>query len=106
MAKLTPARARKLVKSARARIVKLTPAKAAKERDRLTSFIEQAQYEYNCAFDGKIEANNRYILALNDLKAATEYRSGCEANFDDAEQRLFHFEEELEEFNKKYPEDD
>lgn len=87
-------------------MAKLTPAKVAKERERLEEAVSEAQYDYNCAFDGKIEANNRYILALNDLKTATEYRSGCEANFDDAEQRLFHFEEELEEFNKKYPEDD
>ena len=85
---------------------KLTSAKVAKERARLASFIEQAQYEYNCAFDGKIEANRRWITAKNDLNAATEHRDGCETDFDDAEERHFHFEAELEEFNKKYPEKD
>ena len=85
---------------------KLTPAKAAKERARLASFVEQAQYDYNCAFDGKIEANRRWITAKNDLNAATEHRDGCETDFDDAETRLFHFEEVLEEFNQKYPERD
>lgn len=85
---------------------KLTPAKAEKERARLAEFVSQAQYDYNCACDAKIEANNRWTIAKLEMDAATEHRDGCEADFDDAETRLFHFEKILEEFNEKYPEDE
>lgn len=87
-------------------MAKLTPAKVAKERARLASFVEQAQYDYNCAIDAKIAANHRWIQAKNEMNAATEHRDGCQTDFDDAEQRLFDFEEEREAFNTNYPEDD
>jgi len=85
---------------------KMTPAKVEKERARLADFVSQAQYDYNCAFDTKVEANNRWATAKLEMDAATEHRDRCEVDFDDCETRLFHFEEVLEDFNEEYPEDE
>jgi predicted nucleic acid-binding Zn-ribbon protein len=81
---------------------KMTRAKVAKEQLRLKSFIEQAQYEYNCAVDAKIESNRRWVAAKNELDAATEYQNGCQTNLDEAEERLSKFEDALEEFNDTF----
>lgn len=85
---------------------KMTPAKVAKERERLEEAVSEAQYDYNCAIDTKIAANHRWIQAKNEMNAATEHLDGCQADFDAFEQTLFDVEGDLEDFNEKYPEDD
>jgi hypothetical protein len=76
---------------------KLTSREVADERQKLKDYIGQAQYEYNCCFDERVEAE-----ANGDPDEIEEANDA----FDDAEDRLFHFEKVLEDFNKEYPEDE